>query len=158
MYHGQGYVLWEGKWIIIALYRLRLCGTVSGSLCWCLFLGHRRVQGCHRKWKVETLIAWTWTTPITLSLGYSLMPTPPEVLRESLERHNAAFENLLRLIPPKYYIVNDNPEASSCPSMTLWIEWWHYIRTIQNIRRTRKNRRHRSRRSRKPLKKPGKLR
>ncbi|KAG8990385.1 hypothetical protein FRB90_001788, partial [Tulasnella sp. 427] len=32
------------------------------------------------------------------------MTTPRSVLRASLERHNAAFESLLRLIPPELYI------------------------------------------------------
>ncbi|KAG8895662.1 hypothetical protein FRB99_000393 [Tulasnella sp. 403] len=32
------------------------------------------------------------------------MTTPTDVLRESLERHNAKFESLLRLIPPEFYI------------------------------------------------------
>ncbi|KAG8980768.1 hypothetical protein FRB93_009009 [Tulasnella sp. JGI-2019a] len=31
-------------------------------------------------------------------------PTPREVLRESIQRHNATFERLLSLIPPKYYL------------------------------------------------------
>ena len=35
------------------------------------------------------------------------MQTSPEVLRESLQRHNDTFESLLRLIPPQYYLVND---------------------------------------------------
>lgn len=37
----------------------------------------------------------------------------PEEIRQSLERHNAAFETLLRLIPAKYYIVNEEPEHES---------------------------------------------
>ena len=37
------------------------------------------------------------------------MPTPPAVLQKSLERHNETFESLLKLIPPKYYIVSDGP-------------------------------------------------
>ena len=32
-------------------------------------------------------------------------------IRESLERHNATFESLLKLIPAKYYIVRDDAEA-----------------------------------------------
>lgn len=39
------------------------------------------------------------TMPIT--------PTPPNVLKASLEQHNETFENLLRLIPAQYYIVNE---------------------------------------------------
>jgi len=42
------------------------------------------------------------------------MQASEEELRASIERHNTAFESLLRLIPAKYYIVNDDPEA--CPS------------------------------------------
>ncbi|KAJ2976306.1 hypothetical protein NUW54_g11586 [Trametes sanguinea] len=36
------------------------------------------------------------------------MPTDTAVLQESLEKHNAAFESLLRLIPAKYYLVPDD--------------------------------------------------
>lgn len=46
------------------------------------------------------------------------MQTSEEELRESLERHNTVFENLLRLIPARYYIVNDDPEVRS-PQITL---------------------------------------
>jgi hypothetical protein len=42
---------------------------------------------------------------------YLAMQTSEEDLRASIERHNTAFESLLRLIPAKYYIVNDDPEA-----------------------------------------------
>jgi hypothetical protein len=41
------------------------------------------------------------------------MPTPATVLRASLERHNDAFESLLRLIPAQYYIVNDETEEQA---------------------------------------------
>jgi len=41
------------------------------------------------------------------------MPTPAAVLRASLERHNDAFESLLRLIPAQYYIVNDETEEQA---------------------------------------------
>ena len=41
------------------------------------------------------------------------MPTPAAVLRASLERHNDAFESLLRLIPAQYYIVNDDTEEQA---------------------------------------------
>lgn len=37
-------------------------------------------------------------------------PTPPSVLRASLERHNDTFESLLKLIPAQYYIVNQATE------------------------------------------------
>ncbi|KAG8742363.1 hypothetical protein FRC12_015390 [Ceratobasidium sp. 428] len=33
--------------------------------------------------------------------------TPSHELRTSLERHNQVFENLLKLIPAKYYLVQD---------------------------------------------------
>ncbi|KAI0827371.1 surfeit locus protein 6-domain-containing protein [Trametes gibbosa] len=36
------------------------------------------------------------------------MPTPTAVLQESLEKHNEAFESLLKLIPAKYYLVPDD--------------------------------------------------
>ncbi|KZP01689.1 hypothetical protein CALVIDRAFT_559490 [Calocera viscosa TUFC12733] len=35
------------------------------------------------------------------------------VIRQSLERHNEAFSNLLKLIPPRYYIVEDKDEVAS---------------------------------------------
>ncbi|KAI0672287.1 surfeit locus protein 6-domain-containing protein [Trametes maxima] len=38
------------------------------------------------------------------------MPTPTAVIQESLERHNAAFESLLKLIPAKYYLVQDDAD------------------------------------------------
>ncbi|KAI0772890.1 surfeit locus protein 6-domain-containing protein [Trametes elegans] len=38
------------------------------------------------------------------------MPTPTAVLQESLERHNEAFESLLKLIPAKYYLVQDDAD------------------------------------------------
>jgi hypothetical protein len=38
------------------------------------------------------------------------MPTPAATLRASLERHNETFESLLKLIPAKYYIVQDQTE------------------------------------------------
>ena len=39
------------------------------------------------------------------------MPTATTLLQESLEKHNEAFEALLKLIPAKYYLVNDDTEA-----------------------------------------------
>ncbi|RDX45875.1 SURF6-domain-containing protein [Lentinus brumalis] len=39
------------------------------------------------------------------------MPTETSVLRASLEKHNEAFESLLRLIPAKFYLVQDDAEA-----------------------------------------------
>jgi hypothetical protein len=44
----------------------------------------------------------------------SSMPTSTADLRSSLEQHNATFESLLTLIPPKYYIVNDGPDNQAC--------------------------------------------
>ena len=41
------------------------------------------------------------------------MPSPATVLRASLERHNDAFESLLRLIPAQYYFVNDETEEQA---------------------------------------------
>lgn len=38
------------------------------------------------------------------------MPTDAATLRASLERHNDTFESLLKLIPAKYYIAQDNEE------------------------------------------------
>ncbi|KAI0698977.1 surfeit locus protein 6-domain-containing protein [Cerioporus squamosus] len=39
------------------------------------------------------------------------MPTATSVLQASLEKHNEAFESLLRLIPAKFYLVQDDAEA-----------------------------------------------
>ena len=36
------------------------------------------------------------------------MPTPMGDIRVSIESHNDVFESLLRLIPPKYYLVKDS--------------------------------------------------
>ncbi|KZP06056.1 hypothetical protein FIBSPDRAFT_805242, partial [Athelia psychrophila] len=44
------------------------------------------------------------------------MPTSPAVLQKSLERHNETFESLLKLIPPKYYIVSDGPNGNELAS------------------------------------------
>ncbi|KAF9484252.1 hypothetical protein BDN70DRAFT_872743 [Pholiota conissans] len=41
------------------------------------------------------------------------MPTPAAILRASLEKHNDTFESLLKLIPPQYYIVNDETEEQA---------------------------------------------
>ena len=41
-----------------------------------------------------------------------ITPTPPAILRASLERHNETFESLLKLIPAQYYIVNDATEEA----------------------------------------------
>ena len=35
------------------------------------------------------------------------MPTSANELQASLEKHNEAFETLLNLIPPKYYLVQE---------------------------------------------------
>jgi hypothetical protein len=42
-----------------------------------------------------------------------MKPTEQEELRESLSRHNETFEGLLKLIPAKYYIVQDDSEVKS---------------------------------------------
>ncbi|KAF8836254.1 SURF6-domain-containing protein [Paxillus ammoniavirescens] len=44
------------------------------------------------------------------------MPTSVDVLRVSIEAHNDTFEALLRLIPPKYYLVKDEDEDGAAPS------------------------------------------
>lgn len=41
------------------------------------------------------------------------MPTPPTTLKASLEKHNDTFEALLKLIPAKYYIVQDQTEEQA---------------------------------------------
>ena len=41
------------------------------------------------------------------------MPTATSVLQASLEKHNEAFESLLKLIPAKYYLVNEDAEAQA---------------------------------------------
>ena len=41
------------------------------------------------------------------------MPTATSVLQASLENHNEAFESLLKLIPAKYYLVNEDAEAQA---------------------------------------------
>jgi hypothetical protein len=46
------------------------------------------------------------------------MPTSAADLQSSLERHNATFEALLTLIPPKYYIVNDSPDNQASIFLT----------------------------------------
>lgn len=75
------------------------------------------------------------------------MPTPAAVLRASLEKHNNTFESLLKLIPPQYYIVNEETEAQVCeiggeppriPLISLF-------RRHQSIRNTVKSKRHLSR-------------
>jgi hypothetical protein len=38
------------------------------------------------------------------------MPTPVATLRASLEKHNDAFESLLKLIPAKYYLFQEESE------------------------------------------------
>lgn len=38
------------------------------------------------------------------------MTTPAATLRASLERHNEEFESLLKLIPARFYLVQDNEE------------------------------------------------
>jgi hypothetical protein len=38
------------------------------------------------------------------------MPTSAAELKASLEKHNATFESLLKLIPAKYYLVQEETE------------------------------------------------
>jgi hypothetical protein len=42
--------------------------------------------------------------------------TPPETLRASLQAHNATFESLLKLIPARYYLIQDETEEQVCIS------------------------------------------
>ncbi|KAG8216183.1 surfeit locus protein 6-domain-containing protein [Butyriboletus roseoflavus] len=44
------------------------------------------------------------------------MPTSQDVLRTSIETHNDTFESLLRLIPPKYYLVKDDNGDIAVPN------------------------------------------
>jgi hypothetical protein len=46
----------------------------------------------------------------------TMKPMEQAELRESLSRHNETFEGLLKLIPAKYYVVQDDQEVrgSSC--------------------------------------------
>jgi hypothetical protein len=48
-----------------------------------------------------------------LMAAAAVKPTGQAELRESLLRHNEVFEGLLKLIPAKYYIVQDDPEVRS---------------------------------------------
>lgn len=41
------------------------------------------------------------------------MPTPAAELRASLERHNKTFESLLKLIPARYYLVQEESEEQA---------------------------------------------
>lgn len=43
------------------------------------------------------------------------MPTSVETLRASLERHNATFESLLKLIPARYYLIQEESEEQVRP-------------------------------------------
>ena len=51
----------------------------------------------------------TLTPPLSL-LSTFKMPTQAATLRASLEKHNDTFEALLKLIPAKYYIVQEQTE------------------------------------------------
>ena len=46
----------------------------------------------------------------TFLSSFSPMSTPSVTLRASIEKHNDAFESLLKLIPAKYYVVQDQAE------------------------------------------------
>jgi 60S ribosome biogenesis protein Rrp14 len=50
-----------------------------------------------------------------------LMPTPAATLRASLEHHNSVFENLLKLIPAKHYLVRDPDEEARRFSFKFYI-------------------------------------
>jgi hypothetical protein len=71
---------------------------------------------CHT-WACDRL---AFSRPRFLSKFYSVsvwtakMSSDVSELRESLERHNETFETLLKLVPAKYYIVNDNSDEVYC--------------------------------------------
>ena len=50
----------------------------------------------------------------------AVMPTATSVLRSSLEKHNETFENLLSLIPAKFYLARDdnNDQVGSIVSLS----------------------------------------
>ena len=47
--------------------------------------------------------------PLTLLRAMTTL-TPAATLRASLERHNEEFESLLKLIPARFYLVQDDEE------------------------------------------------
>lgn len=47
------------------------------------------------------------------------MPTAPATLAASLEKHNDTFESLLRLIPAKYYLIQEDTEEQVRPNKSL---------------------------------------
>jgi hypothetical protein len=53
-----------------------------------------------------------------VSLLPASMPTPTAELYASIEKHNETFESLLKLIPARYYLVQEETEeqvrSSSC--------------------------------------------
>jgi hypothetical protein len=61
------------------------------------------------------------------------MLTPVAVLRASLEKHNDTFESLLKLIPPQYYIVNEDTEeqvralATSCMPQPTYLSFRTFL-------------------------------
>jgi hypothetical protein len=46
--------------------------------------------------------------------------TTPEALRASLEKHNDTFESLLKLIPAKYYLVQEHDEEEVRRARPFW--------------------------------------
>lgn len=58
-----------------------------------------------------------WLTFQFSSPASSTMPTTSrEELRASITRHNATFENLLRLIPPEFYFERESDPDQVCNS------------------------------------------
>lgn len=74
------------------------------------FDGQRRVPDDLRSLSLSNIL---------FSSGYTehTMPTPSDDLKASLERHNATFETLLKLIPAKYYLVQEATEEE--------VTWFH---------------------------------
>lgn len=50
------------------------------------------------------------------------MPTSTSELRASLERHNETFESLLKLIPARYYLLQEqSEEQASTAGLRVWV-------------------------------------
>ena len=58
------------------------------------------------------------TATLLSSVRYA-MHTPEDILRTSIEAHNDIFESLLRLIPPKYYLVKDS-DPDTAVRLSCW--------------------------------------
>jgi hypothetical protein len=70
-------------------------------------------------------------------------PTPANVLRASLEQHNEMFENLLKLIPAQYYIVNEQKIEEQVCSLLFSVYYnlkyvYRWPINFRNIARSRK--------------------